>query len=232
MVSLDEAVIARLVVKGEHFEVLIAPEAAQKLRDGEDIDILDNLAIDEIFKDVKKGYHAAEERLKSVFGTLDTAEIARQIVLRGEIQLTTEQRRKMQESKRKQIIAVIARNAINPQTRLPHPPTRIELAMEEAKVRVDPFKPVDVQVQEVLEALKPVIPIRFEKVVIAVKLAPEDYGKAYGDLRAMGKITKEEWQPTGEWIGLVEIPAGMQTEFYERLNARTRGNAETRLIEE
>ena len=43
----------------------------------------------------------------------------------------------MQEEKRLMVIATITREAINPQTKLPHPARRIEIAMEEAKVRID-----------------------------------------------------------------------------------------------
>jgi ribosome maturation protein SDO1 len=164
------------------------------------------------------------------FGSTEPLAVAKQIIQRGEIQLTTEQRRQMLEAKRKQIVQYIAANAINPQTGTPHPPQRIEIAMEEAKVHIDPFKGLEEQVKEVLDALRPLIPIRFEKVRIAVRLSAEDGAKCYGDLKAFGAILKEEWQPSGAWIGVVEMPAGMQTEFLERLNAKTKGNVETRIL--
>lgn len=230
MVDLDEAVIARYEIKGEKFEVLIDPNVAAEIREGKEVNIIDNLVIDAVFKDSNKGERASEESLRKVFNTTEIEKIAKEIVLRGEIQLTTEQRRKMQEEKRKQIIAAIARNAINPQTKTPHPPQRIELAMDEAKVSIDPFKPIDVQVQDVVNALRPILPIRFEKVTIAVKLSAEDYGKTFGEIKSFGNITNEEWQKDGSWIGLVEIPAGLQTEFYERLNKKTKGNVETRIV--
>lgn len=230
MVKLEDCIVARYEVHGERFEVLILPEIAQKVKDGEEVEITPNLAIDTIFKDADKGDRASEERVRHVFGTDSIEEIARMIIQKGEIQLTTEQRRKMQEAKRKQIVATIVRNAFNPQTKTPHPPQRIETAMEEAKVHIDPFKPVDVQVQEVLKALKPIIPIRFEKVKIAVKLTAENYAKAYGDIKAIGELTREEWQKDGSWIGLFEIPAGMQTEFLEKLNDKTKGNVETKIV--
>ena len=34
---------------------------------------------------------------------------------------------------------------------------------------------------------------------------------------------KEEWEPNGAWIGVVEIPAGMRDDFYGRLNEKTKG---------
>ena len=206
------------------------PDAVQRLREGKDVDVLANLAIDEIFRDAHKGSKASEEKMQDFFGTTDKLEVAKQLIRKGEIQLTTEQRREMQEQKRKQIVQYIAQNAINPQTGTPHPPQRIEIAMEEAKVHVDPFKPVEEQVKEVLDALRPLIPIRFEKARIAVRLGAEDAAKSYGDIKAFGTILKEEWQRNGAWVGVVEMPAGMQTEFLNRLNAKTKGNVEAKVL--
>jgi len=230
MVSVEDAIIARLDSHGETFEVLIDPEAARDLREGEDVNMAQHMAIEEIFRDAKKGERASVEMMMEVFGTTDPVEVAKQIVLRGAVQLTTEQRKEMQEAKRKRIVAEIARNAINPQTNTPHPPQRIELAMEEAKVHIDPFKPVDAQIPLVLEKLRPLMPIRFEKTQIAVKLAGDDYGRCYEDIISFGKIIREEWQPNGNWIGVVEIPAGMRIGFVSHLNSRTKGSVETRVI--
>ena len=225
-----EYVIARVEKSGEKFEVLVKPEAVAKIRDGKEVDLLKELAIDEIFRDAHKGSKASEEKMAEFFGSTEAIAVAKQIIQRGEIQLTTEQRRQMLEAKRKQIVQYIAANAVNPQTGAPHPPQRIENAMEEAKVHIDPFKPVEEQVKEVLDALRPLIPIRFEKVRIAVKLSAEDSAKCYGDIKGYGTILKEEWSPTGAWLGVVEMPAGLQTDFLERLNAKTKGNVETRVL--
>ncbi len=230
MISLDDAVIARLESHGERFEILVDPDIVEKVHSGEVKDIREFLAAEEVFRDAKKGDRASEESVKKVFATEDINEIALHIILKGEVQLTTEQRRKMQEEKKRKIIAEIARNAIDPQTKAPHPPQRIEAAMEEARVHIDPFKPAEQQVQKVLDALRPIIPIRFEKIRVAVKLSGENYGKVYGDLVAYGQIMKEEWQKDGSWVGIVEIPAGVQIEFFDHLNKKTKGDVETKLL--
>lgn len=230
MVDLEKAIIARLETHGENFEILIDPEVAQKFKKGEDVDLVENMVIDTVFKDARKGDKASEEKMKEIFGTTDVTPIAKEIVEKGQVQLTTEQRKEMQENKKKQVVAEIARNAVNPQTGAPHPPQRIENAMEEAKVHIDPFKPLEILVNEVMGALRPLMPIRFEKVRIAVRLSGDDYGKCYGDMKGYGSIQKEEWQKDGSWIGVVEIPAGLQTEFFEKLNSRTKGSVETKIL--
>jgi ribosome maturation protein SDO1 len=235
MVSLDDAVIARYDTSGERFEVLVDPQIVWKIRNkedlGENFEILDYLAIDTVFKDSHKGIRASTETMAKIFSDAQIQNVAMDIIVKGEIQLTTDQRKEMTENKRKQIVSMIARNAINPQTKTPHPPQRIDRAIAEAKVSIDPFKPVDTQVQDILKKLQPIIPIRFEKIVLAIRLTGEEYGKCYGDIKNFGKITKDEWQKDGSWIGLLELPAGMQGEFYDKINSKTKGTAEIKLIE-
>ena len=230
MISLDDAVIARLHKGEDHFEILVDPHAAEKLIEGKDVDILSSLAIDTIFKDSKKGTHASQESLEKIFGTDDVETIVKEIILKGDIQLTTEQRHEMQEQKRKRIIDIIVKNAMDPKTKTPHPRQRIELAIEEAGVYVDPFKPIDEQVTLVVDALRPIIPISMEQVKISVKISSQYIGKAYGIARNFGVLEREDWQSDGSWIGVIRIPAGMQTDFYDELNTVTKGDVETRIL--
>jgi ribosome maturation protein SDO1 len=230
MVKVEDAVIARWETQGSRFEVLVDPEAVQELKDGKAVDLSDKLALDQVFKDAKKGDKISEEHLEKTFHTRNLAEIARQIVLKGEVQVTTEQRHRLQEAKRRQIVATIARNAMNPQTGAPHPPSRIEAAMLEAKVHVEPFRPVDVQVQEVLAKLRPLLPIRLDVVKVKVHVPGQHYPRVIGELRGLGRLLEETWLSDGSWTGILEIPAGVQTELYEKLNARTKGAADTALV--
>ena len=230
MVKVDDAVIARWETGGSRFEVLVDPAAVQDLKDGKDVDLSDKLALDQVFKDAKKGDKISMEHLERTFHTRSLPEIAKQIVLKGEVQVTTEQRHQLQAAKHRQIVATIARNAMNPQTGAPHPPARIEAAMAEAKVHIDPFRPVDAQVQEVIQKLRPLLPIRLDVVKVRVKLPAQHYPRVIGDLKGLGRLLDEQWLGDGSWSGVLEIPAGVQTELYEKLNARTKGAAETALV--
>jgi len=231
MVSLDEAVIARLEKFGERFEILVDPDTAQELKAGEEVDLAEGLAAEYIFKDSSKGDRATEDNLKKAFGTHDVLKVAKQIILKGNIQLTQAQRKEMKEKKKRKILDVIVRNAINPQTNTPHPRQRIERAMDEAKIHVDPFKNVDEQVKEIMARLKPLIPIKFDTLVMAVRLSAEDYGKCFSTIKDMGEMTRQEWQKDGNWIGIVQIPAGLKLIFFDRINSKTHGAAEIKEVE-
>jgi ribosome maturation protein SDO1 len=234
MISLDEAVTARLESHGERFEVLIDPDAALDIKRGEfDGELEDVIAADDVFEDASRGDRPAESDLENVFGTTDPMEIIPEVVRRGEIQITAEQRREMQEQKRRQLINRIARNAVNPQMdNAPHPPERIERALEEAGFKVDPMEKVESQVDDALEALRPVIPIRFDEVTIAVQIPAQYAGKTQAQVRQYGDLEREEWQNDGSWVGVVTFPAGMQNDFYDLVNDMTSGESETRIVKD
>jgi ribosome maturation protein SDO1 len=136
----------------------------------------------------------------------------------------------MKENKKNRIIEKIVKNAMDPKTKAPHPRQRIELAMEEAGVNIDPFKPVRDQVKTTIDLLKPLLPLSFDKIRISVKIPPEYVGKAYGIARNYGVLEREDWQSDGSWIGIIKIPAGMQNDFYDKLNDMTKGNVATKIL--
>ena len=231
MVNLDDAIVARLETFGETFEILLDPAAMDLIKAGKEIDLMEYLAVGDVFNNARKGTRPTEDIIKKAFGTTDIKEVAQKIIAKGEVQITAEQRKEMLEAKKKQIVTYIAANAINPQTKLPHPPLRIELALDEAKFHADPFKPVDKQVEEAMRLLRPLIPIRFEKTKVAIRLKGDDYGKCYDDLIHFGIVEKEEWQADGSWIGVIEIPAGLITEMTNKLNSKTKGNAQVKALQ-
>jgi len=234
MISLDDAVTARLETHGERFEVLVDPDAALEMkRDEFEGELEDVIAARDVFENASRGDRPAEEDLEEVFGTTEPLDIIPEVIERGEIQITAEQREEMQERKKRNLINTISRNAINPQMDdAPHPPDRIESALEEAGFTVDPMTPAEEQVDDALEALRPVIPIRFEEMTVAVNL-PADYaGSGQAKLREFGDLEREEWQADGSWVGVITFPAGMQDELYSRVNEVTEGEGETQVVKD
>ncbi|MFC4437403.1 MULTISPECIES: ribosome assembly factor SBDS [Natrialbaceae] len=234
MISLDEAVTARLESHGARFEVLVDPDAALEIKRGEfEGDLEEVIAAEDVFENAARGDRPAEDDLETVFETTDPLEIIPEVIREGEIQITAEQRREMQEQKRKQLIDTITRNAVNPQMdNAPHPPERIDNALEEAGFTVDPMEPVQQQVDDALDDLRPVIPIRFEEVTMAVQIPAEYAGSAQSKIRGFGDLEREEWQADGSWIGVLTFPAGLQNDFYDTVNEHSSGEAETELIKD
>lgn len=229
-VSLEKSVIARLNSHGKRFEILVDPYKAIEVRRGMNVEIEDLAVIPEVFEDSAKGEKAGDDDLRKAFNTLDFKTIACQIIRKGEVQLTTEQKRKMKEEKTKKIVDIISRRAIDPQRNVPHTPQRIVRAMEEARVHVDEFQSAESQVERIVDALRPVIPISIESLEIMVRVPPQYTGKAYGKISEFGKLRRDEWKNDGSWVATVEIPAGLQGEFYNLLNGLTKGEGEAKVL--
>lgn len=229
MVSLDKAVVARYKHGKRIFEILVDPEEAYLIRSGAKEEIEEVLAVDEIFVDASKGEKATEEDLMAVFSTTEVGEIAKEILKEGELQLTAEQRRRKVEEKKMMVVDRIARISINPQTNTPHPPTRIEIAMNEAKVHIDPFKSVDELVNETVKAIRAIIPIKIVEIAIAIKIPAAYTGRVY-ELKRNFELVKEEWQEDGSFIAVVKVPAGMRDELFSFLNRITKGEAQTKVV--
>ena len=230
MVKLEDAVVARLSSHGTIFEILVDPELAMAVKSGQSDDIRGVLALDKVFKDAKKGDKAADEMVQKVFGTTDVLKVAEEILRRGEIQVTTEQRRQMREQRLRQVIALISKRAINPQTGTPHPPARIESAMETARVHVDEFKSAEEQLPSIIKALQPLVPLKFEIRRIAVKIPAAYTGKAQRVVKSFATVKQEQWLNDGSWAAVVEVPAGIQAEFFDKLNELTSGEAQTKVL--
>lgn len=228
MVSVDKSVIARYRKENKVFEILVDCDKAVALREGQQIPIDDILAYQGVFSDSGKGLKAAETDMQKAFGTTNYAEVARKIILHGEVQLTTEHRKRLREEKERQIMTIIHRNYIDPRTNAPHPMTRLENAFAEAKVHIDEFKPAESQVQEIVRALQPIMPLRYERSEISAKIPPVYAGKSYSVLKSFG-LKKEEWLNDGSLLAIVEVPSGMKQDFIDRLNSITHGNAEVEI---
>ncbi len=226
----DKYTTARLTKGSDHFEVLVKPDPALEYKLGKQISSSQVLLIEEIYSDAGKGTRASTDKLQKHFGTTDPIKIADEILKNGELQLTTEQRRKLVEDKRRQIVSIISRNALDPRTGAPHPPLRIEQALEQIRVSIDPFKSAEEQAKIIIEDLRPVIPLKMEQMRIAVKVFPEHAARAYNALKSYGTVSREDWQADGSLVCVVEMPAGMYGAFIDRVGKVTQGTIQTKVL--
>ncbi|HIQ23694.1 MAG TPA: ribosome assembly factor SBDS [Pyrodictium delaneyi] len=225
-----EPVVARLEVAGKRFEVLVNPDLAFDYKQGRDVNLEDLVISDAIYTDLRRGLRASPELLRRIFGTDDVVKIAAEIVRRGELQLTAEQRRKLIEAKRRQLINYIARNAVDPKTKLPIPPARIEAAMEQAGVGVDPFKSIEEQAPQIIRAISRIIPIKLAKALLRIVVPAEYSGRVAGALSKLGEVKHMDWRSDGSLVAELEIPAGLQQEVMDKLNKLTRGNVDAKVV--
>jgi len=230
MVSVDSAHIIKFKSHGHVFEILVDLNLAFAVRQGKDVDMSSVVAVEKVFADARRAEVASPNSMKEVFGTEDPLEVARLIINKGELPMTTEYRHQLKEQKLKQIVNMIHRNAVDPQTHAPHPPQRIESALQEAKFHVDEFIDVQKQMQEALAMIRPILPIKLEIKEIAVKIPPDYAAKSYPIIQQFGKKLREDWQSDGSYMAVVEIPGGLEEDFHNKLNALCHGNVETKIL--
>ena len=219
MVSLDDAVVARLEKGGKRYEILVDPELVESFKsDPTSVPLDELLATDEVWHDARSGERPTEEKLISTFGTIELLDCVIAILTKGSIQLTTVQRRQMISDKRQQIITEISRTAIDPRSKAPHPATRIELALDELRWNPDPFLSVERQIKDAIDVLRPVIPLSFETIKLAFRVSGSTYGGVQREVRS--DVIKEQWLENGDWAFVVEIPAGMKGEYLSKVAKR------------
>lgn len=219
-----------MFISSQRFEVLVDPEKALEFKKGTKLDLNDIIAYPGVYHDVRNTERVSDQDLQKIFGTADVIKIAGKIIKEGELQLTTEQRRQMVEQRKNQIVNIIARKGINPQTNTPHPPQRILNAMEKSGVNIDPFVDAEQQVDKVLKEIKSIIPIKFQKTVFQIKIPAQYAGKGYSTLKRCGTILSEQWLNDGSLRVDLEILAGMQDDVFKDISSLTRGEFESKIV--
>jgi ribosome maturation protein SDO1 len=210
---------ARVKKKGKHFEVLVDLDEALKVRKGEG-DLTQAVLTEAVFHNLKSGEHAAVIDLENCFGTSDLMEVAEKIIKEGEVVRTAESMKGEQTEKYKQVVDFLVRNAVSPEG-TPYTPDRIMKALGEAHVNVK-NKPIESQVEEILDQLGRVLAVKIERKKVKLVVPAVHTGRAYGIVKEF--MVKEDWKNNGDLEVLVEVPAGLVMDFYDRINSATQGS--------
>jgi ribosome maturation protein SDO1 len=224
--------VARFKKGSKRFEVLVDPDKAMEYKLGRRREFDEILVYDEVYADSNKGLRAAKSDLLDVFGTTDVHKIAEKIVREGELQIKAEQRKRLIEEKRRQIMDYVSKYCVDARTNLPIPPMRLENAMEEVSVRIDPFRPAEEQTKDIISKLSELIPIKQQITILNIRIPPTYVGKAYGYLKKASDIIRENWLSDGSLSLITSIPSGLKVEFIEKLGRITGGTAYIEVTEE
>ena len=230
-IDLEKKALVRYTYRNQKFEIIVDPEAALNYKKGEEILVSDIVEGYMVFHNATKGEKASEVILEQTFETDNEEEIVKIILEKGALQLTQAQRKRLLKEKIDEIINFIHVHCINPQTNKPHPPARIESAMDEAGVNIDYVLPPDKQAKDIIKQIQAIIPIRLESVVLAVKVTPDFTGPAYGIVAGAGEILEDQWGNDGSWYAKIEMPSGKQADFLDKINQLTKGKAEVKIVE-
>ena len=225
-----DVTVVRYSFEGEKFESLVKPDPALDYKLGKKKDVSAVLVSDEIYTDSGKGTKPGNEKLLKAFKTEDQAEIAQIILQKGVLNLTTDQRRKMIDEKKKQIVQFIVKTYVDPKSHLPHPPIRGQQAMKDARGSVDPQKSVDEQMQDIVEKLRSIIALKSENLQLEIIIPAQYASQSYAVLKSVGSLKQEEWQNNGSLKAILEIPAAARPNVIDKLGSITKGSASVEVI--
>jgi ribosome maturation protein SDO1 len=223
MVNVDDARIASLETKNHKFEILVEPDLALEIKQGFK-EVKNNLskllAVEEVYKNARSGDQVSETALKEEFGTLDLETIVDEILKKGNLDLTTEQKRRLAESKRKELIDYIVKNSINPVTKAPHTYTRVESALETAKIVLDPQKPIKYQIDKIVDKLNEILPLDFKKYIVKAYI-PVQYAGKVNSMINKYEVLERKW--ANEFYFAANVPAGEKDAFLNMISNLTKG---------
>ena len=199
---------ARLKIKGKEFQVLVDVDKALEFKK-QGGDIANVLVSNDVFYDLKKGLKASSSDLEQAFGSSDVNEVGEKIIKIGKIVLPSDYRKKEQGNKIRQVITFLAKNALDPSTGQAISETRIEEAIEQSGVKIE-NKPIKQ-------------PIKIETKKLRIIIPSVHTGKVYGLVNEYKK--KEDWLSNGDLQVIINIPAGLEMDFYDKLNSITHGSS-------
>lgn len=221
-------VITKLRIKGKNYETLVDLDKALRFKKGGGSS--DGIMVwDKIFHDSKKGLHVSENDLKEAFGTDDIQKVVEKIIKQGEINIPKEHKDKEREDKKKKIIDFLVRQAVDPRTNLPHTASRIEEALDETGINID-NKPIEQQISKIVEEIKKVLPMKIQTKKLKLRIPSEHTGRAYGLVQEYKE--SESWLGNGDLEVTINLPLGLQDDFYDKLNSFTHGSVLSQEIKE
>jgi len=214
--------LARIKINNKNFEILVDLDLALKLRKGENVNIQNVLLTNDIFTNSQRGDKASSTDMMAAFATSEVNAVATRIVQKGDIQLPKDYKDEQQDNKRKQVVDFLVRNAVDARNNRPFTPTAIEGALSQAHVNIT-NQPLDTQISVITEALKSILPIKIETKKLSITIPAIHTGKVYALINQYKE--KEDWLNNGDLRVIINIPVGLQMEFYDKLNGVTHGSA-------
>eukprot|EP01120_Amphizonella_sp_Union-15-10_P012441 TRINITY_DN551_c0_g1_i2.p1 TRINITY_DN551_c0_g1~~TRINITY_DN551_c0_g1_i2.p1 ORF type:complete len:269 (-),score=52.70 TRINITY_DN551_c0_g1_i2:103-873(-) len=194
------------------FEIATKKGAALKYRQGT-LGYDNVLHSDTVWKNFGKGERASDEELGVAFGNISANDIIKLILEKGELSLSTDERKEMVDQKRREIVNYIHKYYVDPKTRTPHPVTRIDAGLTQIKARIEPDIPADRQAQELIKKLIEVVPLKRSEIQATITVSHQWIGATAGILKKYCVVSSDKYTASGCEYQVTLVPGD-----YEKLN--------------
>lgn len=157
-----------------------------------------------VFSNVSKGQVAKRDELMKAFGKDDQTEICKEILAKGELQVSDKERSSTLEAQFKDIATTVADKCVNPETKRPYPVSMIEKAMKDLHFSVRPNRNAKQQALDVIPQLQTLIPLERAQMRLKIVLNGKESRKVREKLTGMmSQIESENWD--GSELTLVSL---------------------------
>lgn len=229
-IRLTNVAIVRLKKGGKRFEIACYRNKVLSWRNKLEKDIDEVLQTHTVFTNVSKGQVAKKEDLVKVFGKDDLTEICKDILEKGELQVSDKERHSQIDSLFKDIATTVADKCVNPETKRPYPVSIIEKAMKDIHFSVNVNKSAKQQSLEVIPLIKSEIPLERAQMRVRILLSGKDARKTRDKaVKLAMNIEEENWEAgTANIICLID-PGSFRT-LDEMIRTDTKGSGQFELL--
>lgn len=229
-IRLTNVAVVRMKKGGKRFEIACYRNKVVSWRNKIETDIDEVLQTHTVFTNVSKGQVAKKEDLIKVFGKDDQTEVCKEILAKGELQVSDKERQSQFESLFKDIATTVADRCVNPETKRPYPVSMIEKAMKDAHFSVKPNRNAKQQALEVIPLLKSTMPLERAQMRIRTVLSGKDTRKLRDKISKLAtSIESEDWD-SGQLNMVCLIDPGHYREVDEIVHSDTKGHGLLELI--
>ncbi|XP_062815678.1 ribosome maturation protein SBDS [Anolis carolinensis] len=221
-IRLTNVAVVRTKRAGKRFEIACYRNKVLGWRSGAEKDLEEVLQTHTVFVNVSKGQVAKKEDLLKAFGTDDQTEICKQILSKGELQVSDRERHVQLEQMFRDIATIVADKCVDPETKRPYTAGLIEKAMRDAHYSVRPGKSTKQQALEVIQLLKGTLRIDRAQMRLRFLLPAKEGRRLKEKLRPLIKaIESEDFGQQLEIVCLVD--PGCFRELDELVRRETKG---------
>uniref|UniRef100_A0A1B6FM21 Ribosome maturation protein SBDS n=1 Tax=Cuerna arida TaxID=1464854 RepID=A0A1B6FM21_9HEMI len=229
-IRLTNVAVVRMKKGGKRFEIACYRNKVVSWRNNVETDIDEVLQTHTVFTNVSKGQVAKKEDLVKAFGKEDQTEICKEILAKGELQVSDKERQTQLDSLFKDIATTVADKCVNPETKRPYPVSIIEKAMKDVHFSVKPNRNAKQQALDVIPQLKATMPLERAQMRLKIVISGKEARKLREKLVKLAtKVETEEWN-SGELNMVCLADPGNFRELDETVRSETKGHGLLELL--
>lgn len=231
-IRLTNIAVVRMKKSGKRFEIACYKNKVVSWRKNIEKDIDEVLQTHSVFTNVSKGAVAKREDLIQAFQKDDVTEICKEILEKGELQVSEKERHTELAATFKDIATNVADKCVDRETKRPYPVSLIEKAMKDIHYSVKPNKNVKQQVLDVIALLRENIPIERAHMRIQVNVGSTKDAKHIKEkLKPLcASIEHDDWN-TGTMALICLIDPGQYKTIDDLVRKETKGNGRLELLD-